>query len=83
MREIKQWFRRQRNTWKMGKGLSLLIFFLISAYITVTVYGIQPGPLYEVLEYTKTNELLFWMNFVPPFLALGLIWFLTDRLFYS
>ena len=83
MREIKQWFRRQRNTWEMGKGLSLLTFLLISAYITVTVYGIQPGPLYEVLEYTKTNELLFWMNFVPPFLALGLIWFLTDRLFYS
>ena len=35
------------------------------------------------LEYTKTNELLFWMNFVPPFLALGFVWFLTDRLFYS
>ncbi|MBR7147946.1 MAG: LTA synthase family protein [Firmicutes bacterium] len=83
MSKLKNWLLKQRNTWEMGKGLSIFAFLLISAYITVTVYGIQPGPLHQVLEYTGTNGLLFWLNFIPPFLALGVLWFLTDRLFYS
>ncbi|MBQ8590074.1 MAG: sulfatase-like hydrolase/transferase [Firmicutes bacterium] len=83
MSDIKKKIISYKNTQTMGFGLSIICMFLCAAYITVTVYGIQPGPLWEVLEYTKTEPLLFWLNFVPPCLLLGFFWFLTDRLFYS
>lgn len=83
MSEIKQKIIAYKDSQTMGKGLSLFCMFLCSAFITVTVYGIQPGPLWMVLEYTKTEPLLFWLNFLPPCFILGFFWFLTDRLFYS
>ena len=79
----KEWLIKKRSSQEVGWGLSLAVWLLSSAYIMATVYAIQPGPLWEALAYTKNEALLGWLNFVPPLLAVGVVWFITDRLFYS
>ncbi len=67
----------------MGWTLSLFVLFLSSAYIEMTVYGIQPGYLWQVLAYTKGEPALAWLNYLSPLLLSGILWLLTDRLFYA
>ncbi len=79
----KEWLMKKRSTREIGWLMSIVIVFLSAAYITMTVYGIQPGYLWEALAYTRNDSFLFWLNFLPPLLAVGAVWLLTDRLFYS
>ena len=83
MSEIKQRVTQLHKKYELGFGISFFTFLLISAFITMTTYGIQPGYLWEALEYTKTNWILLGLNFLPPCMLLGTVWFLTQRLFYS
>lgn len=79
----KTWMMKKRGCYELSWSMSAAVLLLGAAYITATVYGLQPGSLWEALVNTKNEAALFWLNFLPPLLGIAAVWALAGNLFYS